>query len=929
MTGRVLLIPAFLVCLSVLIGPGRPPAGRPPVPESPAPDATTPIVAIRGEPLARYEEPLPPGARVRIGSTRFRHPTDLRRAEWVAAKDYFATTQGGRLTLTELATGRRVWTDPIQNGKGSGWTGYGSVGCVASPEGNRLVTWDDSPFLDDGEWVRLWELNPDPARPIRPGAVLQFPTGRAPSIHRAAFTPDGRELILVGRKDVHMFDPATGRLLRQIASETDILDVAPAAGRFLVSSEEDPTATVLSFHGMVWIPTFCFRKPDEPDVEPPGLPRGDDPRMYRRPGQTLPGQPFASFDLSVRDMAAGKVVASIPAPRNPGATIGHFHMSPDGRYVSAEFENDVLVWEVETGRRLLRVSPAPARGRRLNWISEVQFLAGGQLLVKEQIGRERRFDLASGRESPTEERRPGDGAGPSVRSVPAIEVDESGAIRRRNPRTGQVIPPPPGYTDVVMDVSPGGQFIAIGDAAGRLDVWRVDGRLVRTLSSGGPPVEAVAFSPDGTRLAASDRAPVLRVWSVGSWRERHRLDVPVENPSLWPDRLTFTPDSSQLLLSRGEMMALWEPGVADWVWDRADERTDPRSYPPPVFTPDGRFIVFGSHGRHYSQWLDAVTGALAREFPHVGPPDGHSSVSCVVVSPDGRTLASLHNERTLRIHDIATGALAQVFPGSEAIVVRANVLRFSPDGRRVVTCDDSGHAYAWEVATGQLAFTLTYPDGAIDDAHFGRDGRSLITANHREVIVWDLSPEPGGCADPWADVGHEAPRAEQARRTLLTDPAAAVALLRRRLQPAEPLNDAAVRRLVRSLDADDYRDRQRAAAGLLTMGRRVLPRLKEAKATSEEGTARLAGLVRDLSAGLTADERRQVRGIEVLEQIGTPAARALIAYLATGDPAAVITEEAAKSVRVSNPVVVPSPAAKPLARHPPASGPPRRSRSRP
>src|SRR5205085_7443507 len=101
---------------------------------------------------------------------------------------------------------------------------------------------------------------------------------------------------------------------------------------------------------------------------------------------------------------------------------------------------------------------------------------------------------------------------------------------------------------------------------------------------------------------------------------------------------------------------------------------------------------------------------------------------------------------------------------------------------RLVTCDDHGHAHIWEVATGQLAFTLDYPDGDIANVFFTKDGRSLITSNHREVIVWDLSPEPGAEKKAWADLAHEAPKAEQARRAMLANPEA-VNLLRSELRP--------------------------------------------------------------------------------------------------------------------------------------------------
>jgi hypothetical protein len=85
----------------------------------------------------------------------------------------------------------------------------------------------------------------------------------------------------------------------------------------------------------------------------------------------------------------------------------------------------------------------------------------------------------------------------------------------------------------------------------------------------------------------------------------------------------------------------------------------------------------------------------------------------------------------------------------------------------------------------------------------------------------------------------------------------------------------------------------------------VLPFLKDAKLESQEGKARLAAIIRDLSAGLTGNERREVRCLELLEQIDTPAARELIRKLATGDPLAVLTEEAKKSAGRNQPAAQP------------------------
>src|SRR5262245_38445083 len=110
------LIVAAPFVLLVVFGPPRPAA--PGVPDSSfdLPGADTPIVAIRGQPLAEHEESLPPGARVRFGSTRFRHPKGLDRWQAEIAGPYFLSQDDGGLTLTDIATGRRVWNQPTRPG---------------------------------------------------------------------------------------------------------------------------------------------------------------------------------------------------------------------------------------------------------------------------------------------------------------------------------------------------------------------------------------------------------------------------------------------------------------------------------------------------------------------------------------------------------------------------------------------------------------------------------------------------------------------------------------------------------------------------------------------------------------------------------------------------------------------------------------------
>jgi hypothetical protein len=237
-----------------------------------------------------------------------------------------------------------------------------------------------------------------------------------------------------------------------------------------------------------------------------------------------------------------------------------------------------------------------------------------------------------------------------------------------------------------------------------------------------------------------------------------------------------------------------------------------------------------------------------------------------------------------------------------------DVASFSPDGRLLVTTSLQGSIHVWELATGKERVVL---QGHLSDSvyaiAFSPDSRYLLSGgNDTQVFLWDLWGRHGNreklphtavrtrqlyeqLLDP------DARKAGSAMVELVADPAGAVAFLREQLEPAPKPDLEQAARLIRELESDDYRVREKASEKLGQMGEGILGALKDARkrGLSLEQHRRLDRLI-DAVDGPTVrgEPLRTLRVVEVVERIDTGEARKLLESWASGAPEARLTREA-------------------------------------
>ena len=127
---------------------------------------------------------------------------------------------------------------------------------------------------------------------------------------------------------------------------------------------------------------------------------------------------------------------------------------------------------------------------------------------------------------------------------------------------------------------------------------------------------------------------------------------------------------------------------------------------------------------------------FAQDLPHIVLREHTGRVRSVAFSPDGQTLASGSDDRTIRFWDVATGQHKATLEGHTGWV---RSVAFSPDGQTLASGSDDRTIRLWDVAAGKLKATLTRHTSYVNSVVFSPDGQTLASGSSDDTIrFWEL-----------------------------------------------------------------------------------------------------------------------------------------------------------------------------------------------
>ncbi len=286
--------------------------------------------------------------------------------------------------------------------------------------------------------------------------------------------------------------------------------------------------------------------------------------------------------------------------------------------------------------------------------------------------------------------------------------------------------------------SPDGKTLAAGsdDAVHLFDA--ANGKPIRQLRLGGY-ITSVAYSPDGKTLAAGRECGLIQIWDLATGKFLRQFGDPTN--SIFPLRsLAFTPDGKKLISGGGgnRLVYLWDPATGKELRRFAGHAEYVRCM---VLSPDGRTIASAS-ADEIRLW-ETNTGKMIRRLAGQKEP-----IRALAFSPDGKWLASGSENGPVCLWEIATGKVCRRFPEDSKKRWRPNrSLAFSPDGKILANGYSDHTLFLWDVATGaklrEIAGTgsETYQgwnDGGIQCVVFSPDGRRLAFGQDNRLALLDV-----------------------------------------------------------------------------------------------------------------------------------------------------------------------------------------------
>lgn len=384
---------------------------------------------------------------------------------------------------------------------------------------------------------------------------------------------------------------------------------------------------------------------------------------------------------------------------------------PDGRHPGATRPGELYVWDAATGEIKWRLAGHVGR------VEDVDFSEDGTRLAS----------VASG-----------------ALDADRIQTTNAGEAKIWDLATGQELLTLGDEDLRSCAFSPDGRLLACGSWDSLVDrvliVWDTEtGETVHTLTGHEERITSVAFNADGTRLASGSFDDTIRIRDPETGKELLNIRGPEEQVQ---SPILFTPDGRRIVTHNSMQIDVWNAWIdpdmgrhrplksmalGNWheFLEFKGQHTSAMCL---TMSNNGRWLAT-SGGMGFARVWDLATRRRMHEFSFE---DDTNDVRALAFSPNDQILAvaaspapgtdTVPEGATVGLWDVGSGECLRWL---KADTLEVTGLAFSPDGRQLATVSREGTLRVWDHHTGEQLFAESTA-GPLWCVSFNPQGTELV-----------------------------------------------------------------------------------------------------------------------------------------------------------------------------------------------------------
>lgn len=281
--------------------------------------------------------------------------------------------------------------------------------------------------------------------------------------------------------------------------------------------------------------------------------------------------------------------------------------------------------------------------------------------------------------------------------------------------------------------SPDGQRIATAGDEHTAQVWDALTGKHSAVYQHADHVEGVAWSPDNTRIVTGCADGTAQIWNTKTgiqlfvYKGHTIPDFYQKHP--WVNRVSWSPDG--MYIASCDQTSNPNSIATVHVWDALTGKTSViyRNHTNGVYavawSPEGKRIASAGYDGTLQIW-DAMNGTLLAYYI------SNAVLFGLSWSPDGMSVAVGSADTTVRVVDSTTGDVFATYQGHYNWV---KDVAWAPDGKHIASGSDDGMVRLWDTATGANIYTFDGHNGHINAVGWPPHGK-LIASGGDPVQVW-------------------------------------------------------------------------------------------------------------------------------------------------------------------------------------------------